>query len=218
MLKVGSLRLREEGDPLGFGSALHAALELIVRGAPVDADRLRALAAAGGLGPDTVERLQHAVEAVRSSDLAPLLARGSAEVPFAVTVGKGVVRGSMDLVVRDGATATVVDYKTGRTWDAEGGRYAAQAETYAFALLESGCAEVVVRFVHVEAGCEEAVFTFVPADRQRVRERIEAAFAAMEKGSFPTLHAFDPVLCGDCPVSGSLCRVVRPSARSGKER
>lgn len=213
MLKVGSLSLRQEGDPLGFGSALHAALELIARGAPVDPGRLRALAEAGRLGLDAVGRLERAVDAVRSSDLARLIARGTAEVPFALTVGKGVVRGSMDLVVRDGAKATVLDYKTGRTWDAEGGSYASQAETYALALLESGCDEVVVRFVHVEAGCEEASFTFTPADSRRVRARIEDAFSAMEGGTFPTLEAFDPVLCGDCPVSGSLCRVVHPKAR-----
>jgi ATP-dependent helicase/nuclease subunit A len=218
MLKVGSLRLRQEGDPLGFGSALHAALELIARGRPVDADRLRALARAGDLGPDAVERLTEAVDAVRSSELGPLLVRGTPEVPFALAVGNGVVRGSMDLVVRDATTATVIDYKTGRTWDAEGGRYAAQAETYAFALLEAGCERVVVRFVHVEAGCEEAVFEFTSSDTHRVRDRIEAAFSAMDRGTFPTRGAFDPVLCGDCPVSGSLCRVVRRATRSRASR
>jgi len=215
MLKVGSLDVAKQSGPLAFGSALHAALEILARGETVDAARLAALARAGRLEPDAAERLETSVNAVRSSDVGPLLARGQSEMPFALTVGDGVVRGSMDLVVRAGTAATVIDYKTGRTWDAEGGRYAAQAETYAFALLEAGCEEVTVRFVHVEAECEEAVFTFGPGDGDRVRSRIEAAFAAMRSRRFQTLDAFDPVLCGDCPVSGSLCRVVHPGTRAG---
>jgi hypothetical protein len=73
---------------------------------------------------------------------------------------------------------------------------------------------VQVRFVHVEAGCEEAVFDFTPADADRIRSRIEQALERMSSGAFPPRSAFDPDECGDCPVSGGLCPVVRPKGRS----
>jgi RecB family exonuclease len=120
----------------------------------------------------------------------------------------------MDLVLRDGGEATVLDYKTGATWDATGARYEAQAEIYALALLEAGASSVVMRFVHVEAGCEEADFRFTAADRPRMLARIGRAFEAMEAGDFPPLAAYDPSLCADCPVSGGLCPVVHPHARA----
>jgi len=124
------------------------------------------------------------------------------------------VRGTMALVSREGDCTTVLDYKTGLTWDATGARYAAQAEVYALALLESGVSAVEVRFVHVEAGCEEAVYSFGTGDRQRIREGVEAVLARMSAGEFPPLKAYDFVLCADCPVSGGLCRVVHPHTRA----
>lgn len=210
MLRVGSLALPKAADPLAFGSALHAALELIARGRDVDAARLRDIASSRQLAEDAQDRLSRAVAAVRGSDVGGLLAAGRPEVPFAIAVAGGVVRGTMDLVVMDGETATVLDYKTGLTWDASGERYGAQAEVYALALLEAGVTSVRVRFVHVEAGCEEVAFEFGEVDRARVLDRVEAAFREMESGSFPPLPAYEPTLCADCPVSGSLCRVVHP--------
>lgn len=210
MLRVGSLALPNSEDPLAFGSALHAALELIARGRDVDADRLRDIAASRQLADDAVERLSRTLASVRASEAGELLVAGIPEVPFAISVGGGVIRGTMDLVVRAGDTATVLDYKTGLTWDDSGERYEAQAEVYALALLEAGVASVRVRFVHVEAGCEEVAFHFGPGDRARVLARITAAFSEMGSGRFPPLGAYDPSLCADCPVSGSLCRVVHP--------
>jgi RecB family exonuclease len=118
----------------------------------------------------------------------------------------------MDLVLREGDEATVIDYKTGVTWDATGARYEAQAEIYALALLEAGASAVHMRFVHVEAGCEEADYRFTAADRGRIRSRVESAFEAMRAGGFPPLSAYDPSLCADCPVSGGLCPVTHPHA------
>jgi ATP-dependent exoDNAse (exonuclease V) beta subunit len=210
MLRVGSLDLPKAEDPLAFGSALHAALELIARGHVVDADRLGRIADSQHLDPAAAERLRAAVAAVRASEIGPLIASGRPEVPFAIRVPGGVVRGTMDLVSGDGSEVTVLDYKTGTTWDASGTRYAAQAEIYALAFLEAGASSVHMRFVHVEAGCEEAAYDFTGADRPRVLERIGRAFEAMRASEFPPLTAYDPSLCADCPVSGGLCRVVHP--------
>ena len=214
MLRVGSLETPKADDPLAFGSALHAALELIARGEVVDAARLQRVAAGHHLVAGGLERLERAVDAVRASEIGPLVPEGRPEVPFALNAGAGVVRGTMDLVLRSGEEATVLDYKTGATWDATGARYEAQAEIYALALLEAGASSVLMRFVHVEAGCEEADFRFTAADRPRILARIGRAFEAMEAGDFPPLPAYDPSLCADCPVSGGLCPVVHPHARA----
>jgi ATP-dependent helicase/nuclease subunit A len=214
MLRVGSLALPKDDDPLAFGSALHAALELIARGEAVDDARLARIVDGRRLPDGSLARLVSAVTAVRASGVGPLLLQGRPEVPFAIRVSGGVVRGTMDLLVTGAENVMVLDYKTGATWDATGERYAAQAEIYALALLESGAASVLVRFVHVEAGCEEASYRFAASDRARVLERAEAAFARMRAGDFPPLRAYEPSLCADCPVSGGLCRVVHPGIRS----
>jgi RecB family exonuclease len=139
-------------------------------------------------------------------------------VDFAVRVSDVVVRGSMDLLVRDGQHATVLDYKTGTKWDAVEGRYRAQAEIYAFALLTAGMRSVEVRFVHVEAACEQEVFRFVPEDAHAIRARLEEVLERMNAGAFPRLSAFSERYCTDCPVSGSLCPVVHPGRKRGCER
>ena len=218
MLRVGSLEVRGEQDPKAFGSTLHAALELVARGEVIDSERLGGLAASHGLPANSVERLVKAREAVGTSGLEPLLVRGRPEMPFAVAVEGGVVRGTMDLVVIDGDRATVLDYKTGLTWDATGARYSAQAEVYALALLEAGLAAVEVRFVHVEAGCEVVAYSFTAADRARIMAQVVGTLASMASGEFPSLKAYDYVLCADCPVSGGLCRVVHPHMRPKRSR
>jgi ATP-dependent exoDNAse (exonuclease V) beta subunit len=213
MLKVGSLELPGSEDPLAFGSALHAALELEARGQVVDAARLARIAAGHGLSDASLSRLRDAVRAVGGSAVGSLLSVGRPEVPFAIRTPGGVVRGTMDLVVTDGALATVLDYKTGRTWDATGARYEAQAGIYALAMLTSGATEVRVRFIHVEAGCEEVEYRFGACDTARVLDRVGRSFEEMRAGAFAPLAAYDPGLCADCPVSGGLCRIVHPHAR-----
>jgi ATP-dependent helicase/nuclease subunit A len=216
MLRVGSLKVAESEDPLAFGSALHAALESVARGQVVDDARLGGIAAARGLSEESLSRLGEAVRAVRESEVGRLLTRGRSEVPFAIRAPGGVVRGTMDLLIRDGALATVIDYKTGSTWDATGVRYRSQAEIYALAMLVSGAAEVLVRFVRVEAGCEEAEYRFDSADAPIALDRVGRSFERMRTGDFPPLAAYDPSLCADCPVSGGLCRIVHP--HSGRRR
>jgi ATP-dependent exoDNAse (exonuclease V) beta subunit len=217
MLGVGSVDVVGGDDPRAIGSALHGALQTLAEGRAVDKARLRALASAHGLEGEGVLRLKSAIEAFVASPAGGLLTPGDAEVPFAVRVGGGTVTGSMDLVVREGGKATVVDYKTGVSKASGEPRYRAQAEIYALALLVAGCTAVTVRFVRVEAGCEETAFAFRGADRARIAARVEEAFASMARGEFGRLSAFDSAICPDCPVSGGLCPIVHPGRKATHE-
>lgn len=216
VLGMGSVDVPDGADPRALGSALHGALQCRAEGRNVDEARLRALAAAHGMSADELPRLTAAFEAFVASPAGSLLDAGAAEVPFAVPVTGGVVAGSMDLVVRDGTSATVVDYKTGRNATADDSRYAAQAEIYALALLAAGCGTVTVRFVRVEQGCTEAVFGYDGSAREEIVRRVESVFARMAAREFPRLRSFDAAVCPECPVSGSLCPIVHPGDRGAR--
>jgi ATP-dependent exoDNAse (exonuclease V) beta subunit len=213
MLGVGSIDIVRGDDPRALGSALHGALQTLAEGRSVDRGRLASLAAAHRLSADGAVRLRDAIDAVLSSPAGELLERGRAEVPFAVRVEGGIVVGSMDLVVRDGDSATVLDYKTGPSSGAVDSRNRAQAEIYALAMLVAGCTRVAVRFVRVESGCEETELRFDAGDRARIAARVEVAFASMGRGEFERRRSFEASVCPDCPVSGSLCPVVHPGGK-----
>lgn len=215
VLGVGSLKVRADGDPLSFGSALHGALQLEALGTTVDADRIAALAHAHGLGTDEIPRLGSAIAAVRGCASWDLVHAGSPEVPFVLPVEGGIVRGNMDLVVRDGEHATVLDYKTGEgDTTADDPAYRAQAEIYALALLGSGFTSVEVRFLKIEERCREIVFEFSTGDAASIEKRVQSAFSAMRQGRYDRPAHFDSGTCPDCPVSGGLCPIVHPGSRT----
>ena len=216
MLGFLGARHRELDDPRALGSALHAALEAIANGHEVDASRLHALGAFNGLGPRGLARLAAAVEAVRCSPLAALLRCGQPEVPFAVRLEGGILKGTLDLLVRDGTSALVLDYKTGDKAGQEGD-HRRQAEAYSLALLQAGSTRVEVRFVEVERGGATASFSFAGQDRGRLEARIEGVFAGIESGAFERLAAFDASVCPDCAVSGTLCPIVHAGVAGGRQ-
>jgi ATP-dependent helicase/nuclease subunit A len=216
MLGIGNVDAADGDDPRALGSALHGALQCRAEGRVVDESRLRALAAAHGLVESELPRLTASFEAFIASPAGPLLERGTAETPFAVPVRGGIVAGSMDLVVREGAAATVIDYKSGRNTIPDESRYAAQAEIYALALLANGCDTVAVRFVRVEEECAETVFSYDASSRARITERVERAFARMAEGEFGRKASFDETVCPDCPVSGGMCPIVHPGGRASR--
>ncbi len=163
---------------LGFGNAVHAALERsAARGwQPLDDAELAALLAAEGIDdPEQLDRARAMVAGWLDSALLREL-RGSdarAEVPFALAVGEAIVRGQIDLLVEGAPAAsgqldllaesgapgspTVIDFKTDRLGEggaaALAGRYAAQRELYALALAAAranGDGRVdAVRAIHV---------------------------------------------------------------------
>lgn len=212
VLGVRTLDLRTPDDPRGLGSALHAALETLSGGGDVGPERLAALAMYHALGPSGLRRLEAAFAAVAGSPIAALVRAGSPEVPFTLALGGVMVIGTMDLLLREGGAATVLDYKTGDV-AGRGDRFEEQAGVYALALLEAGCADVEVRFVEVEAACRLTSFSFTHADRDRLAARIEGACARMVAGEYARLGAFDADTCPDCPVSGSLCPIVHPGRK-----
>jgi ATP-dependent exoDNAse (exonuclease V) beta subunit len=210
MLGVPGIVAREKDDPRAVGAALHGALETLAAGRPVDEERLRALAASERLGPAGLERIKAAVAAIRSSPLMPLLDPGEAEVPFAVALsGDAVLRGTLDLLVRDGPAALVLDYKTGDMAGREG-EHRRQAEVYSLALLRSGFEAVEVRFVAVEQGCAASSFLFGVKDAGALEERIEGVVARIGSQAFERRAHYDASVCPDCPVSGTLCPIVHP--------
>lgn len=214
--------VRKADDPLAFGSAVHAALQVDALGL-LDEGRLEALARAHGLDRQGRERLSRAVEVWRSSatngKVVGLERAGSRlpEVPLAVPVGGTLLIGTLDLLVRDGSRALIVDYKTGVPDAGEDlrRRYETQAECYALAALRSGMEHVEVEFVLLERGGEAVTFGFEQRDAQRLAERVEAVLGDMERGSFPTLDRFDSETCHGCPGLGAACS-VRPPVRGGR--
>ncbi|MDO8963559.1 MAG: UvrD-helicase domain-containing protein [Coriobacteriia bacterium] len=205
------------GGPRGLGLAVHGALQLLAGGTEPDDERLKALARYHRLDADETLRLADAVAAFRNSPAAALAAgRGAPEVRFVASAGGGVLVGTLDLLVRDGDVATVIDYKTGASELAASDardRFVRQAEVYALALLRSGCRRVDVRFVEVERSARETTFSFTPRDADSIEARVAAVIAGIAGERFPRLRRFDANACSDCCVSGSLCPIVHPHTK-----
>jgi ATP-dependent helicase/nuclease subunit A len=220
VLGVGSLEGDDEGGgPRGLGLAVHAALQLRAMGREPDPARLDALARHHRLAADGPTRVARSLDAAAASSAAGL--GGRPEVRFAVSVEGGTLVGTLDLLVRDGARALVIDYKTGAAPlgpDDARERFRKQADVYALALLRSGSAAVEVRFIEVERDGRETRFTYDAAQTEALEAGIAGVFAGIAAGRFPRLPAFDHDICSDCPVSGGLCPVVRPKTRAKRVR
>jgi len=130
-----------------FGALVHAILATV----PLDADNEAVHAAArthGRFVGATTEEIAAAADAVRATLAHPLLRRAAAcasrddlrrEAPVLLRVeGGGLAEGVLDLAFRerteDGATWTVVDFKTDREVESNRARYAAQVALYARAV------------------------------------------------------------------------------------
>ncbi|TDB38085.1 MAG: hypothetical protein D9V44_08565 [Actinobacteria bacterium] len=211
--------------PLGFGSAVHAALQLAAAGEAPDRDRLARIARANGLDEAHVGRVQAAVEGYLGSMTAHAVdaaERVHAECPFVVPLNNTLLQGSIDLLAWTGDTATVVDYKTGAgELSAEEAveRYRSQAECYALAVLRAGASHVVVRFVEIERGCRETRFEFKPDDAGGIEARLNLIVSAISEGKFMPLEEYSARVCEDCPALGGTCpRNPRRGAAVGAVR
>ena len=160
-----------------FGTAFHRLAQYAVRtrrGGALEfppSARIEALVRASRLGAAGAARLRSALERWFSSNLAAGIAKKEtllAEVPFFVEIPAGesfvdqvFLEGEIDLLAFDapnggfdGATAYVVDYKTGGS-PTEGAhqldlKHVLQAACYAYALICQGFAAVEASFVRVE--------------------------------------------------------------------
>jgi len=204
--------VRPGADPLRFGSAVHALLQVSASGMP-SAQRLDSVARANGLDAAGEARLEEAVRAFLRSDVAREAMGGNRvvrECSVSLPLGTTMLTGSIDLISWRGTEAIVVDYKTGSselTAEDARERYRAQAECYALATLRGGATSVQVRFIEVERDCREIRYEFSPGDAERIEGDILGTLENMERGVFPHLAEYAKGVCGDCPALGGLCPI-----------
>ncbi len=218
---------------LGFGNAVHAALERSANegwAAPGN-ERLAALLAAEGAGgEEELARARAMIDGWLGSELLAEVARAESrsEVPFALELGGAIVRGQIDLLVRArgpvegqlellGAAGvpTVIDFKTDRL-DERGaeplaGRYASQRELYALALDAAGARGPAraeqVRAIHVflEAPGEPVSEVFDAARLAAAGERLRSLIALIRGGRFEPTPSPSHSVCFGCPAAERLC-------------
>ncbi len=219
VVRIGSIGDEADG-PLRFGEAVHAALRLAgPTGQPPAPDRLAAVARYWGLDAAAGSRMRAAVEGFARSDAcraAHALGEPAREVPFAVPLDGATLVGKLDLLVRGGDKAIVVDYKTGESAiDAEASdKYRPQADRYALAVLTSGSKHVDVVFVGLEtddAGQPRQIaFSYESGDAERLLHDASDAARALTAGTYDPLPAYTPIACDACPAARSVCPVAVP--------
>jgi RecB family exonuclease len=217
VLGVRSVRFREPGqtDPLRFGTALHGALRLLGSGAQTLPDsQLLAIARFFELDREETERLRVAVKRYAESDVASTVSRAetmSRETPFVLPIG-GLFKltGSIDLYARSGESATIVDYKSGRTGEGAdlAARYRLQSDCYALAALRDGRTAVHVEFVRPEvsddAGRMQRVsFDYLAEDGVRIEGELTRRYGEMEASAFDPRPSGEE--CAFCDVPQALC-------------
>lgn len=185
-----------------FGSAFHAALEVLGGPGVLDRTRLTAIGRYHGLGEAGLERLRRAIEAFQASDVQRRLQafpHVMRETPFALRIewphedGRSlcerrwfVLDGSIDLYATDGRQALVVDYKTGEgpmSEDEMRRAYELQASCYALAAARDGneMADVVFVRPEVGGGPQSVEFPFGPADFLAIEDRLRQLYELVEQ-------------------------------------
>jgi hypothetical protein len=217
-------------DPLAFGSAVHAALQLSIGGEIPSPARLDALAKQNLLGAGARGRLERAVAAFLSSSVAERLVGYELrrELPFALDVGRSLLVGTMDLIGERAGHAIVVDYKTGRPDGAtdRGPRhsaYAMQARCYALAALRRGAPDAEVVFVSLEADDPNTpafAEKYTADDADAIVAEVNAVAQRVALGDTRPLKAYDGMVCRGCPALGGLCPIDPPrrAAQAGRRR
>ena len=153
-----------EGPPLPLGDAVHRVMELISLPDAADLDEIAAAICAEAELDDHVDEVIKlarrclASDAVQRALVADQLVR---ELPFTIEMpdGPGYVNGRIDLLFREDATWTVVDYKTDVIDEALGlagaaKKHEAQASAYVEAVRRITGAQAEVVFVFARTGGE----------------------------------------------------------------
>ena len=224
--RLGEIAIDGPGDPMRFGSALHAALQVFGQESPKQVGRrLMSIARHHGLRPADEERLAHAVAAFSRSGVAASLAacgRVHRERPFAarITTGEHVfdLVGAMDAYGVLGTEALIVDYKSGRSGassDELRDRYETQARCYALAALREGHETVKVVFVRpevtdVDGQMESVAYAFTPADQCELERWLVETYERISATPYRPLDAWDDSVCRSCRISGSICPLTPP--------
>jgi ATP-dependent exoDNAse (exonuclease V) beta subunit len=204
------------------GSIVHSTLEhadLTIEASPEDA-ALDAAAAEHGveLNADARSELRQMIAGFWVSSLRRRLAVGRdlrREERFVFSLESRapepiVMTGAFDVLIRDGAEALVVDYKTNRLGDRAPGRvvddeYAVQRLVYALALLRDGAERVEVVFAFLERPDAPVRATFDARDADGLERELVALSAGIVAGEFAVSPLPHRELCFGCPGRGTLC-------------
>ncbi len=219
-----------------FGSALHVTLQLAGEtAAPLSDERIAAIARGLRLSEGQGTRLRDVVRRYLDSahvrEVDGTWERSAAEVPFAIRLGDDdgpLLVGAIDRYAVHGADALVLDYKSGTGRGAEvaidsekrDARYRLQAECYALVSLRQGAERVTARFVFPES-CDaagephELVFEFCEEDGERIESALLSTWERMGSTPYTDRGVWSPDPCGDCPASGTVCRVTPPRRGAG---
>ena len=133
----------------------------------------------------------------------------SPEVPFVLSVGATLIRGSIDLLaVRPDGSVLVVDYKTDRLAAREPAeiatRYSIQRDLYALAAAARG-APVETAYVFLERPDGPVRTSFDQGELEAARARVESVLRQLASGRFEVTRHPHKALCADCPARERLC-------------
>jgi ATP-dependent helicase/nuclease subunit A len=212
----------EDGSPapelrrrFGPGVAVHALLEWSARNRWREPTAERAAAALREQGLEGGDQQAGTVLSLATAFLGSELreeiggARVSPELPFVISVGGTLIRGSIDLLVeRTDGSVLVVDYKTdrleGRDPVAIVSRYTVQRDLYALAAAARG-APVETAYVFLERPSSIVRESFDDDGLAAARARIEALLERLAAGRFEVTDRPHRSLCHDCPARERLC-------------
>jgi ATP-dependent helicase/nuclease subunit A len=198
----------------GPGLAVHSLLEWSARNRWREPDDERIAAALREQALEADEGIGQVLALTKAFLGSPLRdevadARVSPEVPFVLSVGETLIRGSIDLLAqRPDDSVLVVDYKTdrlaGRDPNQIVSRYSIQRDLYALAAAARG-APVETAYVFLERADEPVRETFGEAELEGARRRVDAVLERLAAGRFEVTDRPHRALCADCPARERLC-------------
>jgi ATP-dependent helicase/nuclease subunit A len=198
----------------GPGLAVHSLLEWSARNRWREPDDERVAAAMREQGLDADEGREQVTALTRAFLDSPLRAEladatVSPEVPFVLSIGGTLIRGSIDLLAtRPDGSVLVVDYKTDRLAGRDPAqivtRYSIQRDLYALAATARG-GPVETAYVFLEAPEQTVREGFDDAGLAAARGRVEAVLGELAAGRFEVTRHPHKALCADCPARERLC-------------
>ena len=198
----------------GPGLAVHTLLEWSARNRweEPDDERLAAGLREQGLEDDQAKaQVLTLTKAFLSSPLREEIADAQVnpEVPFVLSVGGTLIRGSIDLLaLRPDGSVLVVDYKTDRLEGRDPAeivsRYSIQRDLYALAATARGT-PVETAYVFLERPHEPVRKSFDEAGLEAARTRVESVLERLAAGRFDVTDRPHKALCADCPARERLC-------------
>jgi RecB family exonuclease len=198
----------------GPGLAVHSLLEWSARNRWREPDDGRIAAALREQGLETDDGISQVLALTKAFLGSPLCgeisdARVSPEVPFVLSVGGTLIRGSIDLLaLRPDGSVLVIDYKTdrleGRDPNQIVSRYSIQRDLYALAAAARG-APVETAYAFLERADEPVRESFGEAELEAARDRVEAVLERLAAGRFEVTDRPHQALCADCPARERLC-------------